>query len=91
MSEQQLDKNRLKEIALAQFVGSLNVTQKKMVKLSNRGIKRALFAALSHGVTDAQFEFKSKEEAEVAGLLAKTLDLRLNIIALNHEKENSDG
>ena len=88
--DERLSVDQLHQITLAQFYGALDAAQKKMVNLSNRGLKRSIYAAIAHKVSDAEFEFQKKEEAELAGLLAKILDLRVDLLALKYEKENTN-
>lgn len=75
-------------IALNKYHAGLNLIASRAKTLSNRGLRRAFFAAIDHGVTNSNFTFQSKDEAEVAGLLAHVLDMRNVILADKLNKQS---
>lgn len=91
LSEQ---KDKFIKIELLEFTTLLNAIQHKMTKMSLRGIKRALFAAMSFRVVpnaEKDFNFQKTNEAELAGILARAFDKRFNIQVLNSDKTNKEG
>lgn len=83
------------KIATFEYVAALNYAHalisrgKKGKKLSTKNVERAIMAAIDYGITDSKVKFTNETEAELAGIFAKVLDLRLIIQAdkVNKQKQ----
>jgi DNA-binding protein len=79
----------LEKVAMMRYVAAM--TQLKMVipELSVRSLGRAITNAIDLPVASGVvMDFVKKEEAEVAGLIAQIIDLRMLIQAQNMKKED---
>lgn len=83
---------RYEYIAALQYASGLMKSAKNGKRLSSRNIQRALFAAIDHGITDSTVKFTTDDEARLAGVLAKILDLRTLLQAdkINQLKEKEN-
>lgn len=86
---------RYEYVAALQYAKRLMDTGLLGKRMSARNIQRAWFTAVDHGITDSFIKFQTEEEAMLAGIFAKILDLRTIIQANNmaqskKEKENAN-
>lgn len=84
---------QLEGILLHDYLQASGLLNTELASMSNRGIKRVIFAALSHNVVESKFNFKNKAEAKCAAILSKVLDLRTQIQAVKlrlEELENKE-
>lgn len=88
-----LSQEQLMELGLrSKFRGGLHAMAKEMQGMSNRGIKRAITAALCLPVEDGRlFKFQTEKEARLAGILAQVLDVRTVLQSIDYNKETENG
>jgi hypothetical protein len=89
--------SRYEYIAAMDYANKFAQSGSKNKRMSSRSILRALFSAIDHGITNSKIKFTTEDEAKLAGVIAKILDLRtilqadkMNLLKNKTEEKKSE-